>query len=118
MPLSPQRHRLAGNQALTNADQTVTRVDTRLTRVDTRLTRVDKTDHRQLPPQFQTPAKHSTIATTLTIPPPPASTLPVNPSGASRTTLNTVAAHLQRPTSPLVRGEGLNEGEAGSWRQV
>ena len=111
MPLSPQRHRLAGNQALTNADQTVTRVDTRLTRVD-------KTDHRQPPPQPQTPTKHSTIATTLTIPPPPASTLPVNPSGASRTTLNTVAAHLQRPTSPLVRGEGLNEGEAGSWRQV
>ena len=84
MPLSPQRRRPtlpAVNPTLTNTDQIVTKVDTRLTKVD-------KSDHRQPPPQPQTPAKHSTIATAPTIPPPPVSTPAVNPSGTPRTTLN------------------------------
>ena len=77
MPPSPQRRR----PNLTNGDQTVTKVDTRLTKVD-------KTDHRQPPPQLQTPAKHGTIATAPAIQTPPVSTPAVNPSGTSRTTLN------------------------------
>ncbi len=35
MPLSPQRHRPAGNPNLANADQNLTEVDARLTKVDT-----------------------------------------------------------------------------------
>ena len=75
MPLSPPQHRLAltaGNPSLTNADQIVTKVDTRLTKVD-------KTDHCQPPPQPQTPAKHSTIATAPAIPSTPLSTPPPHP---------------------------------------
>ena len=73
MPPSPQQRRRlvlpAGNQTQTNGDQIVTKVD--------------KTDHCQPPPQPQTPAKHSTVATAYTTPSTPA----VNPS-APRTNLN------------------------------
>ena len=73
MPLPPQPRRPArtpGNPSLTNGDQIVTKVD--------------KTDHRQPPPQPQTPAKHGAIATA----PATLSTPAANPSGASRTNLN------------------------------
>ena len=65
----------AGNPSLTNADQTVTKVD--------------KTDHPQPPPQPQTPAKHSTIATAPPSRHPPASTPAVNPSAAPTPHLGT-----------------------------
>ena len=86
MPPSPQQRRRpalpAGNQTQTNGDQIVTKVD--------------KTDHCHPPPQPQTPAKHSTIATAYTTPSTPA----VNPS-APRTTLNNpeqIRTPLNAPT--------------------
>ena len=91
MPLLPQQRRrppqaAAGNQTLTNADQTVTKVD--------------KTDHRQPPPQTQTPAKHGTIATAPITSPPPVSTPAVNPSGTPRTTLNKSEQIRTDPNKP------------------
>ena len=100
MPLFPQRRRPtlpAVNPTLTNADQIVTKVDTRLTKVD-------KTDHRQPPSHPQTPAKHSTITTAPTIPPPPVSTSVVNPSGAPRTDPNNPEHHrTPRPDRTTLR---------------
>ena len=98
MSLSPPQHQPAltpANPSLTNADQTVTKVDTRLTRVD-------KTCHRQPPPQPQTPAKHGKTAPAPTTPSTPVSTLAVNPSGTSRTTLNR-SEQTRTPPNVLTR---------------
>ena len=92
MPLSPQPRRRTltpGNQTLTNGDQIVTKVDTRLTKVD-------KTDQRQSPPPLRTPAEHGTIATA----PATLSTPAVNPSGASRATLNKSEQIRTNPNAP------------------
>ena len=87
MPLPPQpRQRTphaAGNHVLDKGDQIVTKVD--------------KTCQRQPPPQPQTPAKHSNTANPAA-PSTPLSTLAVNPSGASRTTLNR-SEQIRTPSS-------------------
>ena len=77
MPLPPQRH----NPSPTNADQTVTKVDTRLTK----LTTVN-------PTPLPNPSKTRQNRTRTHHPDNPI----VNPSGASRTTLNK-SEHRRRP---------------------